>query len=74
MNNFMKRQEKSAKYVNRGRRYMNEFDAQGEDNLEQTEISFNLEKVCIQFRTNDKRFKIIGRYKWKTNYSYRINF
>ena len=43
----MKWQEKSVKYVNRGLRYMNEFDAQGEDNREQTEISFNLEKVCV---------------------------
>ena len=42
MNKVMKWQEKSFKYVNRGLRYMNEFDAQGEDNRE---ISFNLEKV-----------------------------
>ena len=71
---FMKWQEKMAKCVNRGLRCMNEFDAQGEDYREQTEISFNLEKVCVQFCTNDKRFKMIGRYKWKTNYSYRIHF
>ena len=47
MSKIMKWQEKSVKYVNRGLRYMNEFDAQGEDNREQTEISFNLEKVCV---------------------------
>ena len=44
MNKVMKWQEKSVKYVNRGLRYMNEFDAQGEDNRE---ISFNLEKVYV---------------------------
>ena len=47
MSKVMKWQEKSVKYVNRGLRYMNEIDAQGEDNREQTEISFNLEKVYV---------------------------
>ena len=47
MSQVMKWQEKSVKYVNRGLRYMNEIDAQGEDNREQTEISFNLEKVYV---------------------------
>ena len=47
MSKVMKWQEKSVKYVNRGPRYMNEIDAQGEDNREQTEISFNLEKVYV---------------------------
>ena len=77
MSKVMKWQEKSVKYVNRGLRYMNEFDAQGEDNREQTEISFNLEKVCVYSfgqKKNDKRFNIIGRCKWKTNHSYRIHF
>ena len=46
MNKVMKWQEKSARYVNRGLRYMNKFDAQNEDNRE---ISFNLEKVCTHF-------------------------
>ena len=44
MSKVMKWQEKSVKHVNRGLRYMNEFDVQGEDNRE---ISFNLEKVCV---------------------------
>ena len=44
MSKVMKWQEKSVKYVNRGLRYMNEFDTQGEDNRE---ISFNLEKVYV---------------------------
>ena len=68
MSKVMKWQEKSVKYVNRGLRYMNEFDAQGEDNHE---ISFNLEKVCVyNFRqviivstllggTNGKRIIVI---------------
>jgi len=47
MTKVMKWQEKSARYVNRGLRYMNEFDALGEDNHEETEISFNLEKVYV---------------------------
>ena len=47
MSKVMKWQEKSVKYVNRGLRYMNEIDAQGEDNREQTKISFNLEKVYV---------------------------
>ena len=47
INKVMKWQEKSVKYVNRGLRYMNEIDAQSEDNCEQTEISFNLEKVYV---------------------------
>ena len=77
MSKVMKWQEKSVRYVNRGLRYMNEFDAQGEDNREQTEISLVCVKgMCIQFWTkkNDKRFNIIGRCKWKTNHSYRIHF
>ena len=47
MSKVMKWQEKSVKYVNRGLRYMNEIDEQGEDNRKQTEISFNLEKVYV---------------------------
>ena len=50
MTNVMKWQEKSARYVSRGLRYMNEFDALLKDNHEETKISFNLEKVlCVQF-------------------------
>ena len=68
MSKVMKWQEKSVKYVNRGLRYMNEFDTQGEDNRE---ISFNLEKVYVyNFRqvinvstllggTNGKRIIVI---------------
>ena len=47
MTKVMKWQEKSAKYVNRGLRYMNEFDALAKGNHEETEISFNLEKVHV---------------------------
>ena len=50
MTKVMKWQEKSAKYVNRGLRYVDKYDALGKDNREETEISFNLEKVfCVQF-------------------------
>ena len=50
MTKVMKWQEKSARYVNRGLRYMNKFDALDKDNHEETEIFFNLEKVlCVQF-------------------------
>ena len=39
--------EKSAKYVNKGLRYMNKIDALDQENNDRTkEISFNMEKVC----------------------------
>ena len=39
--------EKSAKYVNKGLRYMNKIDALDQENNDRTkEISFNVEKVC----------------------------
>ena len=45
MNKVMKWQKKSAKYVNRGLRYMNKFDSLVKDNSEEKEIAFNMEKV-----------------------------
>ena len=49
MNKVMKWQKKSVKYVNRGLRYMNEFDSLIKDNRDENEISFNVEKVCMLF-------------------------
>ena len=57
------RQEKSAKYVNRGLRYMNEFDALAKDNHEGTEVSFNFEKlhVCNFKQMINTSMKITGQ-------------
>ena len=49
MNKVMKWQKKSVKYVNRGLRYMNEFDSLIKDNRDENEISFNVEKACMLF-------------------------
>ena len=74
MSKVMKWQEKSVKYVNRGLRYMNEFDAQGEDNREQTEISFNLEKLCVyNFGQVINVSTLLGGANGK-RISYRIHF
>ncbi len=39
--------EKSAKYVNKGLRYLDEIGALDQDNHQATEISFKMEKVCF---------------------------
>ena len=49
VNKVMKWQKKSVKYVNRGLRYMNEFDSLIKDNRDENEISFNVEKACMLF-------------------------
>ena len=49
MNKVMKWQKKSVKYVNRGLRYVNEFDSLIKDNRDENEISFNVEKACMLF-------------------------
>ncbi len=40
-------QEKSAKYVNKGHLYLDVIGAVDQDNLQVTEISFKMEKVCF---------------------------
>ncbi len=47
MTKINKWQEKSARYVNKGHRYLDEIGALVQDNQQATEISFNLEKVCF---------------------------
>ena len=48
-NKVMKWQKKSAKYVNRGLRDINEFDSLIKNNRDENEILFNVEKACILF-------------------------
>jgi hypothetical protein len=47
MTKINKWQGKSAKYVNKGHRYLDEIAALDQDNQQATEISFQMEKVCF---------------------------
>ena len=48
MARISKWQNKSAKHVNKGLRYLDRMNALGEDqNDQETEVSFKLEKVCL---------------------------